>query len=546
MDKDQEILAISRLVFELTRLGQTNTDLDHLQSALHELLLSLPGIRVLPHSAILLNNPRGRLVQVAQFGLPAAWGHKIQADQALPGDERSAWRATPAEHRPALDLLGVATDAACLFLPLFDQQRRLGVAVLFIEPDWQPDAIELEFMTELGQALGMMVNRCLMFETLRVREVELEEARTDAIRRLGAASEYRDNETGMHVMRMTHFATAIAKAMGLSAEQRELLSICAPMHDVGKIGIADAILLKPGRLSEEEFETMKTHTAIGERLLNGEDALITAARDIAAYHHERWDGKGYPYGLAGEAIPVLARVCSIADVFDALTSVRPYKQPWTVDEAVAYLHREAGKHFDPAVVAAFDLALPEIARIRQLYRDDIIDPKQVIHLPESVYRASSWAVWDESLSVGIDVIDEHHRYLFDLTNDLYDVVVEKRGAREVARILRALEQYSRVHFQAEERMMNFYRYGEVDRQCHQHREFELRLRDFFVELHDNPLTAQFDVLTYLRSWLVGHIRHEDAQLVVLAQQGGAMLPKCPDAVPECRTVFPALTCYQGK
>ena len=518
MNREQEILAVSRLVFELTIIGQASSDLDGLLAKLHGLLKSLPGIRILPHSAILLYNPRRQLIQIAQFGLEPSWEKPVQRGPSRPEAETHAdvaYVTTPAEHCPPLDIHGLSTDAPCFALPLNDDGRQLGQVLLFITPDWQPDEVEVDFMTDLSHALSMLVSRSLMHETLRVREVELEDARTDAIRRLGTASEYRDNETGMHVMRMTHYATAIAKAMGLSVEMREMLAICAPMHDVGKIGISDAILLKPGKLSPEEYRVMKSHTAIGERLLEGNDALITAARDIAAYHHERWDGTGYPYGLAGEDIPILARICAIADVFDALTSIRPYKTPWPLDEAIAYLHKESGKHFDPATVAAFDKAMPEISRIRELYRDDIIDPNEIITLPESAYRPAGWVAWDHSLSVGIDIIDEHHRYLFDLTNDLFDVVQSKRGSREVARVLKALDQYAQVHFRAEERMMDHYGYAESPAQHRQHRAFEEKLAEFYAELHDSPLTAQFDILLYLREWLIRHIRVEDAKLSVL-------------------------------
>jgi hemerythrin-like metal-binding protein len=357
----------------------------------------------------------------------------------------------------------------------------------------------------------------MITETLRVREIELEEARTDAIRRLGAASEYRDNETGMHVMRMTHYATSIAKAMGLSQEMRELLAICAPMHDVGKIGIPDAILLKPGRLTPEEFEIMKSHTELGKRLLDGDDNLIKAAGEIAACHHERWDGTGYPYGLVGDEIPVLARICAIADVFDALTSQRPYKAPWPVEESIEWIKKQSGTQFDPDCVTAFVDALPDILRVRQLYRDDIIDPNQNVELPAPQPRSDAWFTWTEEMSVGIEVIDEHHRYLFDLTNDLYTVVTGKLGSREVARILKSLEQYAQIHFRAEERMMEHYGYASLDRQEHQHVRFTEKLQEFYTELHENPLTAQFDALLYLRDWLVRHIIHEDTGLKVLVR-----------------------------
>ena len=506
MDKDQEILAISRMVFELTRMG--DNDLDHLLDRLCELLPALPGIRVRDQAVFLLRNAQGRLTQVAQHGLLPAWQQPLQIPGEIVGHD-CAHLGTPATHQPPLSFAGIAADAPCFVLPVAGSGRLL----LFIDPDWVPDAVECEFMTDLAQSVSVIVSRCIVNETLRMREIELEQARADAIRRLGAASEYRDNETGMHVMRMTHFATSIARAMGLPEEERELLAICAPMHDVGKIGIPDAILLKPGKLSEDEFAVMKTHTAIGSRLLTGDDHLIQAAREIAESHHERWDGTGYPRGLAGEAIPLLARICAVSDVFDALTSTRPYKRAWPVEEAITWVREQSGTHFDPAVVDAFERALPDILRIRELYRDDIIDPREALTLPAAQPREpAGWVHWEAALSVGIDVIDEHHRYLFDLTNDLFEVVSQKRGAREVARVLKALDQYARVHFRAEERMMAHCAYAGLGRQESQHEAFERRLRGFYEAMHDNPLTAQFDVLVYLRDWLFDHILREDAQL----------------------------------
>jgi len=516
MDKDQEILAISRLVFELTRLGASDVDLDDMLARLFELLQNLPGMRVEPRSAILLRNSLGGLVQVAQFGLPPVWGRavKVLQDTEFPGEEL-ALVLTASNYYPYVSMTESDGAARCFLLPLRSEGKSLGRVVLFIEAGWVPDVIETEFMTDLAGALSVLVSRCIINETLRVREVELEAARTDAIRRLGAASEYRDNETGMHVMRMTHFSTAIAKAMGLPEDMRELLSICAPMHDVGKIGIPDAILLKPGKLSPDEYEIMKTHTEIGSRLLDGPDFMIQTAKEIAACHHERWDGAGYPAGLQGEGIPLLARICAVADVFDALTSVRPYKQPWPIDEAVDWVRTQAGRHFDPKVVAAFELAMPDILRIRQLYRDDIIDPNQAVELMPPMVSQTDWVRWEDSLSVGIDVIDEHHRYLFDLTNDLFEVVSGKRGASEVARVMKALGQYAQVHFRAEERMMEHYGYLGIGVQQHQHADFARRLGMFYDELHYNPLTAQFEVLIYLRNWLLHHIVHEDAKLRAL-------------------------------
>ena len=365
MNKDQEILAISRLVFELTKMS--DADLDTMLARLHDLLSSLPGIAIKPHSLVLLANSQGALIQIAQFGVPAVWTRDTIA--LTPSSPRRvepcAFISTPATHNPPFPLTDIPADNPCFVLPLNEQGCRLGEALIFIDPAWQPDAVEIEFMTDLAKALTVLIKRCIINETLQVREVELEHARTEAIRRLGTASEYRDNETGMHIMRMTHFATAIAKALGLPMETRELLAICAPMHDVGKIGIPDSILLKPGVLSTDEFEIMKGHTHIGKRLLTGDDHLIQTARQIANHHHERWDGSGYPDGLAGTNIPESARIVAVADVFDALTMKRPYKEPWPLDKTMNTIRNSAGSHLDPHIVALLEAHLPEILAIKR-------------------------------------------------------------------------------------------------------------------------------------------------------------------------------------
>ena len=347
MHNNDKLLEISKLVFELTMVGSTDNDLDVLLEQLFSVLQKLPTLQIQPKGAILMFSPRNKPVRVAQYGLKPFWATDEEHDElngfTHPFNEK-ATLATLSLKAPFYGLQQV-----CI-LPLYANQQPLGQVLLFTAPDWVPSGNELEFLTDLSHALSSIVSRFLLNATLRLREIELEDARTEAIRRLGTASEYRDNETGMHVMRMTNIAGVIAKAMGLSEDQREILLITAPMHDVGKIGIADAILLKPERLTTDEFDIMKTHTEIGGRLLKGSDVLIATARDIALCHHENWDGSGYPKGISGEDIPVLARVCSIADVFDALMTNRPYKDAWTLERTVAYIKTESGKKFDPTVV----------------------------------------------------------------------------------------------------------------------------------------------------------------------------------------------------
>ncbi|AWN44982.1 two-component system response regulator [Methylobacterium terrae] len=183
--------------------------------------------------------------------------------------------------------------------------------------------------------------------TLREREAEI-------IFRLSLAVEYRDNDTGDHTWRVARYSQIMAEALGLDADLCRRVYLAAPLHDVGKVAIPDGVLLKPGRLDEEEFALIRTHAAIGKRILGGSTCeLIGLAAEIAEAHHERWDGGGYPHGLSGEAIPLAARIVAVADVFDALTTQRPYKAAMPLDLARSCIEQESGRHFDPACVAAF-------------------------------------------------------------------------------------------------------------------------------------------------------------------------------------------------
>jgi len=208
-----------------------------------------------------------------------------------------------------------------------------------------------------------------------VRADELRESRLQIIQRLGLAAEYKDNETGLHVIRMSHYAQSLALAAGWTASTAEELLTAAPMHDIGKIGIPDQILLKPGPLTPEEWAVMKRHPSIGAEIIGEHpSSLLRLARQIALCHHEKWDGSGYPQGLQGERIPIEARIVAVADVFDALTTARPYKHAWPVEEAIARLQADAGKHFDPTLVELFVQILPEILAIRERWKE--ADPAQ--------------------------------------------------------------------------------------------------------------------------------------------------------------------------
>jgi two-component system response regulator RpfG len=205
---------------------------------------------------------------------------------------------------------------------------------------------------------------------LATDQITLREKET--ILRLARAGKYRDEGTGNHVIRMAKYSRQIAEALGCFSKQDcDDLEYAAPMHDIGKIGIPDGILLKPGKLNEYEWDIMQTHTSIGHAILSdSQSRYMQIGAIIALNHHERFDGKGYPNGLKGEEIPLIARVVAVADVFDALVSARPYKKAWDTDDAIAYIQQQAGTHLDPQCVDGFMQRLDEIRRIQSEYSDD--------------------------------------------------------------------------------------------------------------------------------------------------------------------------------
>ena len=214
-------------------------------------------------------------------------------------------------------------------------------------------------------------NSTLLLERLvQERTHELQESRHEVVRTLGLAAEFRDNETGLHVVRMAKSAHLLAAAAGLASAHADLILDAAPLHDVGKIGIPDSILLKQGPLETFEMNKMKTHASIGAQIIgNHQSKQMKLAKVIALTHHEKWDGTGYPRGLAGEDIPLEGRIVAVADVYDALTSKRPYKEAWTADKAMEYVQSQSGKSFQPALVEHFVGLAPQIEAISRNFAD---------------------------------------------------------------------------------------------------------------------------------------------------------------------------------
>jgi len=204
---------------------------------------------------------------------------------------------------------------------------------------------------------------------------DLEQAQLETIMRLGVAAEYRDKETGNHLNRMSRYSREIAKEMGLDEQVCEHIFYASPLHDVGKLGTPDAILLKPGKLTADEYEIMKQHTTIGARILSGSSSpLLRLAERIAISHHEKWNGSGYPAGLKGEEIPLVGRIVAAADVFDALASKRVYKAAFSIEKVLEIMHNDTGSHFDPQVIEALDRCLPRLLDIKARFTEDDGEP----------------------------------------------------------------------------------------------------------------------------------------------------------------------------
>jgi len=205
-----------------------------------------------------------------------------------------------------------------------------------------------------------------------IRAQELAASHKAAIYMLGEAGHYNDTDTGVHIWRMAAYARVLAKAAGWSDEKQNLIEMAAPLHDTGKIGTPDSILKAERKLTAEEWVVMRQHSQIGAGILSKSDCpLFRIASEIALYHHERWDGTGYPEGLSGDAIPESARIVAVADVFDALTMRRPYKEAWPVDRAIAEIKNGSGSHFDPIFVDLFEKNLTEILEVKEEWENGI-------------------------------------------------------------------------------------------------------------------------------------------------------------------------------
>ena len=304
-------------------------------------------------------------------------------DQILAADYRLVFGRSGAEavskaikHRPSLILLDIQMpdmDGLAVCRCLKSDPRTEAIPVIFVsgkaEAGDQADGFEAGAVDYIIKPVSpVVVSARVRTHLSLVRAVRLEQSYRDAIYMLGEAGHFNDTDTGVHIWRMAAYASALAEACGWDGEACHHIELAAPMHDTGKIGIPDSVLKKPGKLDAAEWVVMKKHSRIGHDILAKSKApVFHMAAEIALRHHERWDGTGYPDGLAGDAIPESARIIAVADVFDALSMKRPYKDAWPLDKVVATLRESSGNHFEPRMVDSFIGILPQILEIQAMW-----------------------------------------------------------------------------------------------------------------------------------------------------------------------------------
>lgn len=345
-------------------------------------------------------------------------------------------------------------------------------------------------MRVFSNRLAMVVDEILL-------KRRLERMHHATIATLATLSEYKDVDTGNHVSRVSRLTTEVAQ---LLAERGVVMVEDLPslrhighasiLHDIGKVGVPDKILLKPGVLDADERRIIERHTAIGHEILQktatlaDSPLLMKLAADVARSHHERFDGKGYPDGLAGTAIPLAARIVAVVDVFDALTSARPYKAPWSEEKAVDFICSQAGFHFDPQVVEAFLIVLER-------------------------KKEAMTVTWSAEFSVAHEELDEDHKKLFGILNQVW--VAKEAGSRQIVEmVLDDLMHYTLDHFRREEAYMESFGYPDAAAHRATHDSFAARIESLRWEyLHGLRQDVHFDLLDYLGEWLMNHIAHAD-------------------------------------
>lgn len=343
---------------------------------------------------------------------------------------------------------------------------------------------------------------------VQAAEWQIERSQKVAVMALADLAEHRDGNTGEHVLRvarLTHEMARYLQAHGdygsaLDDEFLRHVGTASILHDVGKVGIPDSILLKPGALTQEERRLMERHTVDGAAILRKAEALLSGSRqfqlagDIAVYHHERWDGQGYPQGLAGAAIPLAARIVSVADVFDALTSERPYKAAWSKEEALAYVLAQSAAQFDPQVVLALEAVLATRAEARSI-------------------------AWQDSMVIGHPLIDQDHRMLLDLVNQV-SIPATRHDPIALEFVLDELLSYTARHFAREEALIGAAGYPQLAAHQAVHAGMIGSVRQLQARLIHSTDGLGDELHAFLGRWLIEHIMVEDRRYIPFLNGAG--------------------------
>ncbi len=392
----------------------------------------------------------------------------------------------------------------------------IGVIVLYLEDHHEPHPEEEVFTDMVGQAVASILTHRSLDLQSEIGRIQLQQAHVDMMSKLVSAAEYRDHETGDHLKRMSRYSVIIGRTIGLPSEALDLLGIAAPMHDIGKVGIPDEILMKPGKLTDDEYAVMKRHPEIGANILSGDNPLMKASHDIALGHHEKWDGSGYPRGLVGEETPLFARICALADVFDALTTRRPYKEPWPLERTLSFIRDQSGSHFDPNLVEALHQSLDEILEIASLFGDD--DDDSHLFGSAGATRASSN---DEPARLerlrrtdapGVEVVARQHRFIMEITQRLETAAISM-DTREFFDCLNALQANLSAYLVNEENLMRQCAYPKTDQHELAHRDFAALTRRMFEDLESAPLAASFAAPRLIGEWVRAHIQGHGSELL---------------------------------
>jgi hemerythrin-like metal-binding protein len=375
-------------------------------------------------------------------------------------------------------------------VPLIVKGQVKGVLELFHRTELESNEEWLKFLHALANQAAIAIDNSSLFNDLQLSNAELTQAYDATIQGWSRALDLRDNETEGHTQRVTELTMKLGRQFGLPEEQLIHVRRGALLHDIGKMGVPDGILLKPGPLTAEEWVLMRKHTTFAYELLSPIHFLLPAL-DIPYCHHEKWDGTGYPRGLSGDQIPFAARIFALVDVWDALTSDRPYRAAWPEEKVLDHIRSLAGTHFDPQVVK---ICLEPGMLKGQSKRRILLEPVQ----------------WSEKFSVGVRVLDQQHQQLIKLLNRLISATgTISTHSETVSDILTEMTRYAQVHFKAEERLMEAYGFPGLEEQKIQHRDFRKKTVDFCTATTIGVEQIPEALLEYLVDWLTHHILEDD-------------------------------------